>query len=119
MSCASQTRASLESAALSGTGEEAAGRGGGFGGMPCAARGRTGVKKITTVCRSLRIPRFKISKAVLHFPGDEYLAHAPLIRRQLGQGHLAHQQRSKANVLHTNMRGVRNLPHAAKDGCNL
>src|SRR6266404_1386474 len=114
MSCASQTRASLESAALSGTGEEAAGRGGGFGGMPCAARGRTGVKKITTVCRSLRIPRFKISKAVLHFPGDEYLAHAQLTYR-----HLARQQRSKANVLHTNMRGGRNLPHAATSGCNL
>src|SRR5260221_10696353 len=114
MSCASQTRASLERAAVSGPGEEAAWRGGGFGGIPCAARGRTGAKKIVIACKNMRVPRFEISKAVLHFPGDEYLAHAQLIHR-----HLVHQQRSKANVLHTNMRGVRNLPHAAESGCNL
>src|SRR6267154_5074506 len=98
MSCASQTRASRESAAVSAERADADGAGGGFGGIPCAARGRTGAKKISP-CNSMRVLRFEISKAVLRFPPGVYLTY----------GHLTRLQRCKANVLHTNMRGAGTL----------
>jgi hypothetical protein len=52
---------------------------------------------------NMRLARFEISKAILHFNLDNHSSHFLFVSLQ----------RFKTNVLHTNMHGMADLPHAA------
>src|ERR1700676_5160325 len=102
----SHTSASLESAAVSASGAGFLCADGGFVGVPWAANGEIAAKKIMAAFTNLRLPQFEITKAILRFSRDNHSSYFPS----------THLQRFKTNVLHTNMRGMANLLHAAADG---